>query len=62
MRQEDLMSTKTKDPICGGMIDPAQSSHKVEYSGFEYYFCSDACLHKFNQSPEQALRKRSPQG
>jgi Cu+-exporting ATPase len=54
------MSLRAKDPVCGGMINPAETKHKAEYSGMEFYFCSDACLGKFKASPEQMLKRKTP--
>jgi YHS domain-containing protein len=50
-----------KDPICGMEVDAAQAAGKCEYQGNVYYFCSEHCVAKFKESPEQfvPLRKRA---
>ena len=50
---------KTKDPICGMIVDKATALH-AEREGETFYFCSDHCQQKFlaapvgTQSPEKA--------
>jgi P-type Cu+ transporter len=47
--------TQMTDPVCGMTVDPATSSHKIEYHRQTYYFCSDRCRNKFQQDPERYL-------
>ncbi len=42
------------DPVCGMAVTKA-SEHHTEYEGNIHYFCSTACLGKFNASPMQYL-------
>jgi len=51
------MSTKTKDPVCGGILDAGYTRHKADIGGFEFYFCSEACRERFEDSPDQYIRK-----
>jgi Cu+-exporting ATPase len=54
------MTVKIKDPICGMIVDEPKSRHQASYSGAEYYFCSDACLHKFQEHPERFVGTTRP--
>jgi len=44
------------DPVCG-MTVADDSEYRHEYQGVEHLFCSEHCLHKFEQSPDQYLKK-----
>jgi Cu+-exporting ATPase len=33
------------------------SEHHIQYESIEYYFCSEKCLNKFNQTPHQYIKK-----
>lgn len=50
-----------KDPVCGMMVDPAQSL-KAEYKGKTYYFCAPGCRVEFLENPEQYLGGRQEGG
>lgn len=43
-----------KDPVCG-MTVTEKSEHHHKFSGNEYYFCSEHCLHKFQDDSESYL-------
>ncbi len=40
------------DPVCGMKVDPHTASHRAEYQGRTYYFCSAACRAKFVADPK----------
>jgi P-type Cu+ transporter len=42
-----------KDPICDMDVEPATAAGSHEYKGTTYYFCCEACLEKFRESPEE---------
>ncbi|MCU1325413.1 MAG: hypothetical protein JWN34_783 [Bryobacterales bacterium] len=42
-----------KDVVCGMQVDPAKAAGTSEYQGKNYYFCSQSCKQKFDQSPQQ---------
>jgi Cu+-exporting ATPase len=44
-----------RDPVCGMAVAPEKAKAKVEYGGKAYWFCSQACAQKFQQSPEKYL-------
>ena len=44
-----------KDPICDMDVEPATAAGSYEYKGTTYYFCCEACLEKFRESPEDYL-------
>jgi Cu+-exporting ATPase len=35
------------DPVCGMMVDPATSKHRLEHAGQTYFFCCGGCRTKF---------------
>jgi Cu+-exporting ATPase len=41
------------DPVCKMNLEPAKAAAKVDYAGQTYYFCSEACHHKFTVAPSQ---------
>src|SRR6201991_1447423 len=43
------------DPVCGMTVNPLSAAASFEYNGQTYYFCSQHCLHKFREAPEQFL-------
>ncbi len=44
-----------KDPVCG--MDVAETSgHHSEYAGDTYYFCSENCQHKFEDTPASYVK------
>ena len=42
-----------RDPVCGMLVDPGDAAGNLEYQGHVYYFCSPACLAKFEQTPQR---------
>lgn len=51
VRREDKVVAKTKDPICGMMVDPVGAEYKSEYQGKIFYFCCEGCKAKFDAAP-----------
>ena len=47
-----------KDPVCN-MTVSSDSKLFYQYTGKHFYFCSEHCLHKFIEHPEQFLDKAS---
>jgi Cu+-exporting ATPase len=59
------MSTKSntkkdehKDPVCD-MVITSDSKYRYRHAGKQYYFCSEHCLRKFKEHPEQYLEKKT---
>jgi Cu+-exporting ATPase len=48
-----------KDVVCG-MEVPIDSQYHYQYGGKLLLFCSEQCLHKFIENPEQYLNKEAP--
>jgi len=44
-----------KDPVCGMDVAPEKSAGQLEYKGQIYHFCSEHCLKKFEQHPQDFL-------
>jgi YHS domain-containing protein len=42
-----------KDPVCGMTVSKDAAPAKESYKGHTFYFCSDACKEKFEQSPDK---------
>ncbi len=51
VRREDKVAAKTKDPICGMMVEPVGAEYKSEYQGKIFHFCCDGCKAKFDAAP-----------
>ena len=49
------------DPVCGMDVKPSSAAGSYEYKGTIYYFCCEACLEKFRQSPESYINAGKPQ-
>ncbi len=47
---------KVIDPVCKMKIEKMKAAGKTEFAGTSYYFCSEICLLKFQESPEKFLR------
>ncbi len=47
-----------KDPVCNMMVS-SDSKYQYQYADKDYYFCSENCLHKFKEHPEQYLDKET---
>ncbi len=54
-KQSSKNSSIIKDPVCGMDVDTKTSKRKFNYNNQDYYFCSDGCLKKFSQNPENYL-------
>ncbi len=50
IRGKKQSSRSVKDPVCGAQVDP-KTAIRDEEQGSEYYFCSEECRQKFNDSP-----------
>ncbi len=50
-KKEEEMAT-VRDPVCGMDIDPATAAGSEEYEGSTYYFCSQGCLERFRERPQ----------
>ena len=48
------------DPVCSMQVKTDSKYHR-QYEEQDYYFCSESCLNKFNQQPEQYLHLQSNQ-
>ena len=47
-----------KDPVCNIVVS-SDSRYHYRYADKHYYFCSEHCLHKFKEHPEQYLDKET---
>jgi Cu+-exporting ATPase len=39
------------DPVCGMDVDERKATHKSDYNGKTYYFCSPGCKRSFDTDP-----------
>jgi len=46
---------KTKDPVCGMLIERVSAAGSADYMGVTYHFCSQACLNNFKSDPEKFM-------
>lgn len=42
-----------KDLVCGMIVDKKKVTHKSEYEGKTYYFCSEFCKRAFDKEPRK---------
>lgn len=47
-----------KDPVCGMLVRPEEAAAQRTIQGRTYYFCSAACVAKFDQAPQQYVPER----
>ncbi len=47
-----------KDPVCGMLVRPEEAAAQRAIQGRTYYFCSEACVAKFDQAPQQYAAER----
>jgi YHS domain-containing protein len=40
------------DVVCGMEVDPTDAPAQSEHDGKIFYFCSEDCLHEFEDDPE----------
>lgn len=52
------MADRTRDPVCGMEIDPAQAAARVEHEGQTYVFCSAGCKAAFEKDPRRYQQVR----
>jgi Cu+-exporting ATPase len=41
-------------------LETAKASHKTEYEGATYFFCSEDCKRKFDKAPSTYIQKAMP--
>ncbi len=47
-----------KDPVCGMLVRPEEAAAQRTVLGRTYYFCSEACVARFDQAPQQYVPER----
>ncbi len=45
------------DPVCNMQLDDKTVQAKSTFQGQTQYFCSEECKQKFDQNPQQYIRK-----
>lgn len=50
---------KITDPVCGTTIALETVEAHMEFRGWSYFFCSRACLERFQREPDQFVEERS---
>ena len=48
------------DPVCKMNVEPAKAAARENFSGQEYYFCSDICHKKFVADPKKYTSGAAP--
>lgn len=46
---------RVKDPVCGMLVDPRAAKWHFMHKGTQYFFCSERCLNRFVEAPEQYI-------
>jgi len=54
-------AAKVKDPVCGMTVDPHTTTHRAQYQGKPYYFCSSGCQSKFMAEPTKYVEPTAAQ-
>jgi Cu+-exporting ATPase len=54
---ETQTNTPQTDPVCGMQVNPSEAAASSEHAGQRYYFCCQACKTKFDNNPEEYVRK-----
>jgi Cu+-exporting ATPase len=49
------------DPVCGMIVDPANTQHRAEHGGGTFHFCSANCRTKFLADPARYLAPKAAQ-
>jgi xanthine dehydrogenase accessory factor len=44
------------DPVCGMTVDPLTATHRADFGGTTFWFCSAGCQVEFEKTPERYLR------
>ena len=52
----DIGRLPATDPVCGMTVDPLTATHKAEFGGKTFWFCSAGCQVEFEKTPERYLR------
>ncbi|MGV7035032.1 heavy metal translocating P-type ATPase [Methylobacterium symbioticum] len=54
----DVVATvheRVRDPVCGMMVDPSTTPHRLTLGEATYHFCSAGCASKFEADPDRYL-------
>jgi Cu+-exporting ATPase len=51
-----------KDPVCGMEVDEKTATHKSEYQGKTFYFCSPGCKKSFDKEPAKYASQTQEHG
>ena len=54
--EDDFEEDIATDPVCGMRLRRSEASSKKDYYGHPYVFCSDECLHQFQENPKRFVR------
>ena len=54
-REQEDSTDGVKDPVCGMDVDLDITEYHHQYAGKNFHFCSEHCLKKFRQTPQQYL-------
>ena len=44
------------DPVCGMTVDPLTATHRADFGGTTFWFCSAGCQAEFEKTPERYLK------
>jgi YHS domain-containing protein len=51
-------AVRSRDPVCGAVVDEENAAAEAEFDGERYYFCSEDCKNKFTEDPEHYFGQR----
>lgn len=52
-----LFLPQVLDPVCGMRVSPKTAGFIHQHDGKHYYFCASGCVKKFQESPENYVKK-----
>ena len=56
------MANTNRDPVCNMEVNEQSAAGKSQFQGETYYFCSQQCKQKFDQSPQQYAGQAGQKG
>jgi xanthine dehydrogenase accessory factor len=54
--QEAPQAVFATDLVCGMTVDPLTATHRAEFGGTTFWFCSGGCQEEFEKTPERYLK------
>ncbi len=56
-KNDTAVQATALDPVCGMTVNPMTAKYRAAHEHKDYFFCSEGCLHRFEQNPSHYLEK-----